>query len=118
MGERGILPRYRGVRDQCRSQLLKADGLRALSTAKSLLITADGAAESAHACGFGRFASQKLADELVIEVTVCHLPSGTSKWNKIEHHLFELFHQPENVRGIAVVRRDPKGAAASVRQVE
>jgi len=23
-----------------------------------------------------------------IEVTVCHFPPGTSKWNKIEHRLF------------------------------
>jgi hypothetical protein len=27
---------------------------------------------------------QKLADELKIPITVCHLPPGTSKWNKIE----------------------------------
>jgi hypothetical protein len=29
-----------------------------------------------------------LADELGIEITVCHVPPGTSKWNKIEHRLF------------------------------
>jgi hypothetical protein len=65
-----------------------------------------------------RFALQKLADELVIPVTLCDLPSDTSKWNKIEHHLVELFHQPEIIRDGAVVRTDPRGAAASVRQVE
>ena len=26
-----------------------------------------------------------------LEVTVCHFPPGTSKWNKIEQHLFSLF---------------------------
>jgi hypothetical protein len=29
-----------------------------------------------------------LADQLGIEVTVCHYPTGTSKWNPIEHRLF------------------------------
>jgi len=33
---------------------------------------------------------QKLADELKLPVTVCHLPPGTSKWNKIEHRLFSF----------------------------
>lgn len=31
---------------------------------------------------------QKLADEIGLEISVCHFPSGTSKWNKIEHRLF------------------------------
>ena len=29
-----------------------------------------------------------LAGETGLEITVCHLPPGTSKWNKIEHRLF------------------------------
>src|SRR5262245_40455376 len=33
---------------------------------------------------------QKLADELKLPITVCHLPPGTSKWNKIEHRLFSF----------------------------
>jgi hypothetical protein len=33
---------------------------------------------------------QKLADELKFPITVCHLPPGTSKWNKIEHRLFSF----------------------------
>ena len=36
---------------------------------------------------------QALADELGIVVTVCHLPPGTSKCNKIEHRLFSLITQ-------------------------
>jgi DDE family transposase len=31
---------------------------------------------------------QGLADQLRVPITVCHLPPGTSKWNKIEHRLF------------------------------
>jgi Rhodopirellula transposase DDE domain len=30
----------------------------------------------------------RLAAETVLQVTVCHFPPGTSKWNKIEHRLF------------------------------
>jgi hypothetical protein len=33
---------------------------------------------------------QKLANELKRPITVCHLPPGTSKWNKIEHRLFSF----------------------------
>ena len=33
---------------------------------------------------------QKLADGLGIDITVHHLPPGTSKWNKIEHRLFSF----------------------------
>jgi ribosomal protein L31E len=31
---------------------------------------------------------QKLADEINMEISICHFPPGTSKWNKIEHKLF------------------------------
>ena len=44
---------------------------------------------------------QALADELGIVVTVCHLPPGTSKCNKIEHRLFSLITQ--NWRGRPLV---------------
>ena len=40
---------------------------------------------------------QKLADELALPIEVCHLPPGTSKWNKIEHRLFSFISQ--NWRG-------------------
>lgn len=33
---------------------------------------------------------QQLANRLDLEVTVCHYPTGTSKWNPIEHRLFSL----------------------------
>jgi hypothetical protein len=40
---------------------------------------------------------QKLADEIGLEISVCHFPPGTSKWNKIEHRLFSFISQ--NWRG-------------------
>ena len=38
-----------------------------------------------------------LAAQTGLEITVCHLPPGTSKWNKIEHRLFS--HISMNWRG-------------------
>ncbi len=39
----------------------------------------------------------ELAAETGLEISVCHLPPGTSKWNKIEHRLFS--HISMNWRG-------------------
>jgi hypothetical protein len=39
----------------------------------------------------------KLAAEAGLNITVCHFPPGTSKWNKIEHRLFS--HISMNWRG-------------------
>ena len=44
---------------------------------------------------------QNLADELGLTITVCHLPPGTSKWNKIEHRQFSFITQ--NWRGKPLV---------------
>jgi hypothetical protein len=44
---------------------------------------------------------QKFVDEIGIPVMVCHLPPGTSKWNKIEHRLFAFI--TKNWRGKPLV---------------
>jgi hypothetical protein len=56
----------------------------------SLLITADGGGSNGSRVRLWKVELQKLADELGIPITVCHLPPGTSKWNKIEHRLFSF----------------------------
>jgi transposase len=66
-------------------------------TAKSLLITADGGGSNGSRVRLWKRELQSLANELGIEITVCHLPPGTSKWNKIEHRLFSFITQ--NWRG-------------------
>src|SRR3984893_2930101 len=58
--------------------------------AKSLLITADGGGSNGSRVRLWKLELQKLADELDIPITICHLPPGTSKWNKIEHRLFSF----------------------------
>ena len=47
---------------------------------------------------------QQFADQTGLEVTVCHLPPGTSKWNKIEHRLFS--HIPLNWRGRPLISHE------------
>ena len=34
-----------------------------------------------------------MADATGLTIDVCHLPPGTSKWNKIEHRLFSFISQ-------------------------
>jgi hypothetical protein len=57
---------------------------------KSLLITADGGGSNGSRVRLWKIELQRLSDELRIPITVCHLPPGTSKWNKIEHRLFSF----------------------------
>jgi hypothetical protein len=49
-----------------------------------LLITADCGGSNGYKNRLWKWELQKLADELKIELHVCHFPPGTSKWNKIE----------------------------------
>lgn len=58
--------------------------------ASRLMITADGGGSNGHRVRLWKIELQALADELRIPITVCHLPPGTSKWNKIEHRLFSF----------------------------
>jgi Rhodopirellula transposase DDE domain len=53
-----------------------------------ILITADCGGSSGYKNRLWKWELQKLADELKMEISICHFPSGTSKWNKIEHKMF------------------------------
>ena len=53
-----------------------------------LLITADGGGSNGSRTRLWKKELQDLANELNMEISVCHFPPGTSKWNKIEHRLF------------------------------
>jgi Rhodopirellula transposase DDE domain len=58
--------------------------------ATRLLVTADGGGSNGYRVRLWKIELQKLASMLNIPITVCHLPPGTSKWNKIEHRLFSF----------------------------
>jgi hypothetical protein len=70
-------------------------------TATRLLITADCGGSNGARVRLWKRELQVLADELGIAITVCHLPPGTSKWNRIEHRLFAFITQ--NWRGKPLV---------------
>jgi hypothetical protein len=57
-------------------------------SAARLLITADCGGSNGYRVRLWKLELQHLADETGLALTVCHLPPGTSKWNKIEHRLF------------------------------
>jgi hypothetical protein len=71
--------------------------------ARRLLITADCGGSNGNRVRLWRRELQKLADELRLTVQVCHLPPGTSKWNKIEHRMF--CHITANWRGRPLLSR-------------
>lgn len=57
--------------------------------ATSLLIEADsGGSNGARSRVWKQQLQVQLADDLGLTVTVCHYPTGASKWNPIEHRLF------------------------------
>lgn len=58
------------------------------SHAKRLMITADGGGSNSSRSKLWKTELQKFATETGLEISVCHFPPGTSKWNKIEHRLF------------------------------
>jgi hypothetical protein len=76
-------------------------GRRRYPDARSLLITADCGGSNGARVRLWKRELQRLADELGLAITVCHLPPGTSKWNKIEHRLFSFITQ--NWRGKPLV---------------
>jgi hypothetical protein len=69
--------------------------------ANRLTITADGGGSNGSRVRLWKRELRGLANELAIDITVHHLPPGTSKWNKIEHRLFS--HITMNWRGKPLV---------------
>ena len=69
--------------------------------ATELLITADCGGSNGYRTRLWKWELQQLADELRLPIAVCHLPPGTSKWNKIEHRLFSFISM--NWRGKPLV---------------
>lgn len=63
-------------------------GRGAYPGASRLLITADGGGSNGYRTRLWKTELAQLATETGLTITVCHLPPGTSKWNKIEHRLF------------------------------
>ena len=75
----------------------KCVGSQCYPDASRLLITADGGGSNGYRTRQWKTELAALATETGLTITVCHLPPGTSKWNKIEHRLFS--HISMNWRG-------------------
>jgi hypothetical protein len=72
--------------------------------ASRLLITADAGGSNGYRTRAWKTELAALAAESGLTITVCHLPPGTSKWNKIEHRLFS--HITMNWRGRPLTSHD------------
>jgi hypothetical protein len=71
----------------------QAMGRERYPQATRLLITADCGGSNGARVRLWKRELQTLANEIGVAITVCHLPPGTSKWNKIEHRLFSFITQ-------------------------
>jgi Rhodopirellula transposase DDE domain len=68
----------------------KLFGRRHYPEARHLLLCADGGGSNGSRNRAWKYYLQQFADQVGLEVTVCHYPPGTSKWNKIEHRMFSF----------------------------
>ena len=75
----------------------KAAGRDEYPAARRLLVTADAGGSNGYRTRAWKAGLAALAVETGLEITVCHFPPGTSKWNKAGHRLFS--HLTMNWRG-------------------
>jgi hypothetical protein len=66
----------------------KSAGSSDYPLARRLLITADAGGSNGYRTRAWKAELAALAVESGLEITCCHFPPGTSKWNKVEHRLF------------------------------
>jgi hypothetical protein len=73
------------------AQWWKDEGCRAYPIGSELLILADsGGCNGWRARAWKLYLQEKLCDKFGVTVTVCHYPTGCSKWNPVEHRLFSF----------------------------
>jgi hypothetical protein len=100
------------------------EGRQLYPQATELLITADSGGSNGYRIRLWKLGLQKMANEILLPISVCHFPPGTSKWNKVEHRLFsfissnwrgeplrnyetivQLIAKTSTVKGLAVICR-------------
>ena len=79
-------------------------GLPEYPNANELLIIANGGGSNGSRSRLWKVVLQELANETGLNISICHFPPGTSKWNKIEHRMFSYITQ--NWRGKPLVSRE------------
>src|SRR5436190_19633090 len=70
--------------------LVERDGPHPVPDATRLMITADAGGSNGYRVRAWKWHLARLAADTGLEITVCHYPPGTSKWNKVEHRLFSF----------------------------
>ena len=76
-------------------------GKKLYPQSKELYLTADGGGSNSSRSRLWKYCLQEFADESGLTLHVSHFPPGTSKWNKIEHRLFN--HISMNWKGQPLV---------------
>ena len=71
----------------CLTRWWRQEGRQAYRQAKQLLVLADGGGSNGHRSRLFKASLQQFADQHAVAVTVCHYPTGASKWNPVEHRL-------------------------------
>jgi hypothetical protein len=79
-------------------------GKQTYPQATRLLVTADAGGSNGYRVRAWKTELARFAAETGLQVTVCHFPPGTSKWNKIEHRLFSAIST--NWRGRPLVSHE------------
>ncbi len=79
-------------------------GKTCYANATKLLITADGGGSNGSRVKLWKTELQKFANEIRMNISVCHFSPCTSKWNKIEHRLFS--HITKNWRGKPLISHE------------
>jgi transposase len=79
-------------------------GVSTYPAATDLLIIADGGGSNGTRLRLWKTELQRVATETGLRISVCHLPPGTSKWNKIEHRMFAYITQ--NWRGRPLISHE------------
>jgi hypothetical protein len=92
----------------------RAEGGTRYPGARRLLVTCDAGGSNGCTTRLWKDQLAVLAAETGLEVTVCHFPPGTSKWNKIEHRLFCHITRTWKARPLMTRQDAVAGIAATV----
>jgi hypothetical protein len=79
-------------------------GMHTYPNMQTLLVIADAGGSNGWRTRLWKMELQRLANALGLTIAVCHLPPGTSKWNKIEHRMFAYIMQ--NWRGRPLISHE------------
>jgi hypothetical protein len=90
------------------------EGMLRYPGARRLLVTCDAGGSNSCTSRLWKDQLAVLAAETGLEITVCHFPPGTSKWNKIEHRLFCHITRTWRARPLMTKEDAVAGIAATI----